>query len=251
MQRLNRSTTSAPKGTAFFLFLGLAVVPFSLRAVGLQVTFSPSLSAAADAWQQIADVFGAGYQPVREFVSSPPNYTDGEPLRAVDTAACAGREVACVGDAEEFSVTAADVSQAHAPKTAAVRACPKLALRARATSLVAATPAVAGPVVRNGFQKQIQALESLGAMNLDILTHTEPLKNEELVKNIQRRIVERSLATPQNFMMLVRVKSLVVPSATKAPQCKVRAALDSVRRIERERAILTTLSSANPDNCEM
>ncbi|PYT03007.1 MAG: hypothetical protein DMF60_19630, partial [Acidobacteria bacterium] len=62
---------------------------------------------------------------------------------------------------------------------------------------------------------------------------------------------ERSLAIPQSLRMLVRVKLPVIPSATKAAQCKVRAALDSARRTERERAMLTSLSSASPDNCEL
>lgn len=250
MQRLNRSTP-APKGTAFFLFLGLAIVPFSLRAAGLQVSFSPSLSAAADAWQQIADVFGSGYQPAREFGLSIPSDPGGEQLRAFDTAACSRREFACASAVNEFSGTVEDVSQFRAPKAAAVRgAYPKIALCARATSL-AAKPTIAAALTKDSLQKQVRALEAMSAVKLETLTHADRLKPEELVKNIERHIGERSLAIPRSFMMLVRVKSPAIPSATRAAQCKVRVALDSVRRVELERAILTSLSSASPDNCEL
>ena len=199
MQRHNRSAP-APRGAAFFLFLGLAIVPLSLRAAGVQVSFNPSLSAAADAWQQIADVFGSGYQPAREFTSSMPADQGIEPLRAFDSSACPNREFACAREVNELSATVEGASKVPVPQAGTTRRlCPRVAL----------------------------------------------------LKNIERQLVERSLAIPQSLTMLVRVKSPAIPSATKAAQCKVRAALDSVRRVERERAILTSLSSASPDNCEL
>ena len=88
-------------------------------------------------------------------------------------------------------------------------------------------------------------------MKFEAVAHGSVLRNDALMRDIERQIVDRVVVTPQSLMMLVRVKSPAIPSATKAAQCKVRAALDSVRRIERERAILTSLSSANPDNCEL
>src|ERR1700730_18022694 len=94
MHRLNRSA-SATRGSAFFLFLSLAIVPISLRAAGVQVSFSPSLSAAADVWRQIADVFGSGYQPARAFDSSASTDQGREPLRAFDSSACPSHEFAC------------------------------------------------------------------------------------------------------------------------------------------------------------
>jgi len=45
MQRLNKPA-HAPLGTAFFLFMSLAIIPVSLKAAGLQTGFSPRLSAA-------------------------------------------------------------------------------------------------------------------------------------------------------------------------------------------------------------
>jgi len=60
MQRINKSGHS-PVGTAFFLVLGLAILPFSLKFAGVQVSFNPQLSGATDAWQQISEVFAASY----------------------------------------------------------------------------------------------------------------------------------------------------------------------------------------------
>jgi hypothetical protein len=99
---------------------------------------------------------------------------------------------------------------------------------------------------------QVRVLGTQSAVKFESATHGELLRNSALLKDIERQLVERSLAIPQSLKMLIRVKSqTITPSATKAAQCKVRAALDSERRIERERAILTSLTSANPDNCEL
>lgn len=63
MYRTDRS--SAPLGLALF-FLSLAIVPVSLRVAGYDVSVSPSLSAAVEAWRTIAGVLGNSSQPVSE-----------------------------------------------------------------------------------------------------------------------------------------------------------------------------------------
>jgi len=250
MQRLNRSAP-APRGSAFFLFLGLAIVPISLKAAGVQVSFSPSLSAAADAWQQIADVFGSGYQPARAFDSSTPTDQGREPSRAFDSSACPSREFACAREVYELSATVEDVSKVLVPQAGATRrGCPRAASRASGAP-AAVEQSIAAAASRESVQRYVRALGTLRAVKLEAVTHGSLLRNDALLKDIEKQIVERSLAIPRSLMMLVRVKSPANPSATKAALCKVRAALDSARRIERERAILTSLSSANPDNCEL
>lgn len=57
----NRSA-GATLGAAF-LFLSFTAVPVSLRAVGLDIHFSPSINAVIDAWDEIAGAFQAGDQP--------------------------------------------------------------------------------------------------------------------------------------------------------------------------------------------
>jgi len=83
-------------------------------------------------------------------------------------------------------------------------------------------------------------------------------RGREELKSAQRRMFERSLRavkdapSGQDLRVLVRMKVPTVPSATKAAECKVRAALDSSLRLERERAAIRNAASlAGPDNCEL
>ncbi|MEK6322059.1 MAG: hypothetical protein AABN33_10280 [Acidobacteriota bacterium] len=243
MLRLNRSA-HAPKGTAFFLFLGLVIVPLSLGAAGFQVSFSPSLSAASDAWHQIADVFGAGYRPAGPFDSSAPGDSGRELLRATGRSACPRSEFACAREFAELSGTV-QVSKVRAAKTGSMRGgCPKAASRASATA-TAVVPNFAVAAPKANLENHVRALQALTAFKLETVTH------KALLKNFEKQIIERSLAIPQSLMMFVRLKSPTIPSATKAAECKVRAALDSARRLERERTMLTGLSSASPYECEL
>lgn len=250
MQRLNRSAP-APRGAAFFLFLGLAIVPFSLRMAGVEVSFSPSLAAAADAWQQIADVFGSGYQPARAFTSSTPADQGIEPLRAFDSSACPSREFACAREVNELSAIVENASKVCVPQAGTTRRlCPR-ASSCASTIPAAVEQSIAAAPSRESLQTDVRTLGMLTNVKFEAVTHGEVVRNDLLLKDVERHIVERSLAIPQSLRMLVRVKFPVIPSATKAAQCKVRAALDSARTVERERAILTSLSSTNPDNCEL
>ena len=62
MQRINKQTT-APFGLAF-IFLGLAIVPVSLKAVGVNFNFSPRVNAVASAWARITGGAVSAYQPL-------------------------------------------------------------------------------------------------------------------------------------------------------------------------------------------
>ena len=245
MQRLNRSA-HAPLGTAFLLFLGLAILPVSLRAAGFQVSFSPSLSAAIDAWQQIADVFGAGYQPAGASNLSVRNDSAREPLKAVDSDACRENIFACAREIEQVSLTLQDVSKVRATKAGYVRGVRGAGPRAGSRTFANTTPLV--PNI--SLEKQTRALEALSAIKLETATR------EELLKSIEKHMVERSfeavknLPIPRSFRVLVQVKRPTIPSATKPAECKVRAALASARRLQLERAMLTSIPFASPDNCE-
>jgi hypothetical protein len=63
MYKTDRS--SAPLGLGLF-FLSLAIVPVSLRVAGYDVSVSPSLSGAVEAWRGIAGALGNSSQPVSE-----------------------------------------------------------------------------------------------------------------------------------------------------------------------------------------
>jgi hypothetical protein len=62
MQRINKQTT-APFGLAF-IFLGLAIVPISLKAVGVNISFGPRVNAVANAWTRITGGPAGAYQPL-------------------------------------------------------------------------------------------------------------------------------------------------------------------------------------------
>ncbi|HEX5735112.1 MAG TPA: hypothetical protein VF131_19935 [Blastocatellia bacterium] len=62
MQRINKQTT-APFGLAF-IFLGLAIVPVSLKAVGVNFNFTPRVNAVASAWARITGGAVSAYQPL-------------------------------------------------------------------------------------------------------------------------------------------------------------------------------------------
>lgn len=63
MVKTDRS--SAPLGLAL-LFLSLAIVPVTLRVAGYDVSISPSLSAALEAWSSVAGVLGNSSQPATD-----------------------------------------------------------------------------------------------------------------------------------------------------------------------------------------
>jgi hypothetical protein len=62
MQRITKQST-APFGLAF-IFLGLAIVPVSLKAVGVSFNFTPRVNAVASAWARITGEAVSAYQPL-------------------------------------------------------------------------------------------------------------------------------------------------------------------------------------------
>lgn len=61
MQKINK-TTSTPL-TMAFLLLSLALLPFSMRAVGFEININPRVGAVVAAWTDVAGVFVVGYHP--------------------------------------------------------------------------------------------------------------------------------------------------------------------------------------------
>ena len=86
MQRINKQTTT-PFGLAF-IFLGLAIVPVSLKAVGVNINFSPRVNAVANAWARITGGAISAYQPLGTVELSALNIfdccTDSSPVEPSD-----------------------------------------------------------------------------------------------------------------------------------------------------------------------
>lgn len=252
MQRINRSA-HAPVGTAFFLFLGLAILPFSLRAAGVQVSFSPRLAAAMDAWQQIAEVFGASYHPAPASELSVVKDLDSDPSNRIESPVRPSSEFACADEVGELPGTVLDVPKARAPKAApALRASPKSASR-RSPAANRVALVVAAEAIKASFEKHAPAIGALGAMKL------ATLKREELLKSIDKQVFKqtfepigevRNLPVSKNIRVLIRVKRAAAGSSAKTAECKVSSALASALRHECERAILTGMTTGSPDHSE-
>ncbi|HWP43626.1 MAG TPA: hypothetical protein VNO14_10355 [Blastocatellia bacterium] len=119
MQTRNRSA-GATLGAAF-LFLSFTAVPISLRAVGLDVRFSPSIDAVIDAWDEIAGAFQAGSQPLstselialnNSNVAAPVEPPDAQPESECQIASRS--EVAETGEACRREAIASTAAQAKA-----------------------------------------------------------------------------------------------------------------------------------------
>jgi hypothetical protein len=248
MQRLNRSA-HAPVGAALFLFLGLAILPISLGVAGVQVSFSPRLSAAMDAWQQIAEVFGASYQPGTASDLSVVNASESDPSNPIDSSTSPSTESACAREPEALTTTLNDVRDPGALKACARRASPRVeSLRSLAAKRVAS-------VVVASFENQARVIGVLGAMKLETVTR------EEMLKSIERQVLKpsfeaiaeiRNLPIPisKSMRVLVRMKRAAAASSAKTAECKVFSALASARRHECERAMLTSMPGTSPDNSE-
>jgi hypothetical protein len=238
---------NTPRTTAFFLFLGLAVLPVSLKVAGFRVGFSPNLSAAGDAWQQIADVFGAGFQTAQTLAVSSQNDSTAERLIAADLSTPSPVEPACRLKSVRVIRSFQAVSTPHSSKSIIV--CPKASSREVASERVT-VPAAAAAAIRVSFEAQMRVLEELGAIKLETATRQELLKRvERSVSNLSLGTV-RNFSIPQSLRMVVRMKPSAIPSAIKAAECKVRAAMELEQRLERERAMLSASPATGPDYCE-
>lgn len=248
MQRLNRST-HAPAGTVFFLVLGLAILPVSLRAAGVQVSFSPRLSAAMDAWQQMAEVFGVNYGPGTATDLSVVKDSDSDAATPTDDGVDLRSEFACAReDAREDLSAKPDLCEARALKAAPVR-------RGSSKQTPRYSPASkrAALAVGFSFEGRERPIGTPDAMKIEMIAREGLLKSLGLQvfrKNLEEKVELRDRQLSKNLRLLVRVRRGVAPSATKTAECKVFAALASARRLECQRAMLTSTSSTSLDNSE-
>jgi hypothetical protein len=254
MQRINRSA-HAPVGTAVFLFLGLAILPVSLRVAGVQVSFSPRLSAASDAWQQIADVFGASYVAAPAAELCVVKDLDVDPATPAETCTRPRSDFACAGDFEKSAVQRADANSTRERK-------PAFAFRAASKSESIGVPganrvalSVAAEAIKTSFENQISRNDAMRAMKIDIATQNELVK--DLRKQVFMRGFEpptadqiRNLTLPKGMRVLVHTKRATAGLLPRTAECKVYSALAQARRQECERAGLISNLPTGTDNSE-
>ena len=239
MQRLNKPA-HAPAGIAFFLFLGLAIVPVSLKAAGVHLSFSPRLSAAVDAWKQISEVFGSSYQqdPVPELPALASSDSDAPSI--TDHVECPHSLIACAGDAEELAL--------NTPKARS-----RVVLRsfcsqeARAKSAVPALPSatliqpnVGGAAAEATLEESTKFLKALATMKLETAVYKVRFKDMErhvLQRSFEQRDSLRNFPIPTNLRVLIQMKPPVAaPSgARRSVECKrVASAVTQKDDVEQE-----------------
>ncbi|HSE36381.1 MAG TPA: hypothetical protein VLG74_03705 [Blastocatellia bacterium] len=252
MQRINRSA-HAPVGTAVLLFLGLAIVPVSLRAAGVRISISPRLAAATDAWQQVAEVFGASYHPAPPAELSVVRDLNGGPSTIESSQCTRSGYFACAQEPRELPSTAVEASDVLSLKSSPERrSAPKPAAR-RSLSSHQVEIVIAAEAIKASIEKQAPALEALGALRVSTFKRGELIKSldKRLFKQTFRPIVEfRSPVDSENMKVFVHLRRAVAGSSAKSAERKVFSALASARRRECDSAILTGVPTDRLDHSE-
>jgi hypothetical protein len=265
MQQTGKSTHTSV-GAAFFLFLALAVIPFSLKAVGVEESLSPRLAAATDAWRQVAEAFGGGFQPGAPAELAAVNYAESELAKPIEEAIYSGErgcehEIACISqtgcDRETAceNETACEREMDALPKEPANNRDANLRKVDRARTICGKSSERSHPLAARGqLAMHVDAIEAallakpveaLRFLPLDPaiekqwgnLLETHMRRGDfQMLSEIKRRQMEKELR------VVVKMKS---PAASrKAAECKVRTAMASAMRLISE-------PIAAPDNCEL
>jgi len=259
MQRINKSGHS-PVGTAFFLVLGLAILPFSLKFAGIQVSFNPQLSGATDAWQQISEVFAASYHTGLPADLSV-NREQEKDQQQQDSEECtdSASEYACNGEPDEEFDTISNSSKAVVPDTT----CTKRTAKTRVKHVTASAPPVASIVVAGTLVRHL-ALNAVNSLNFASEQRIERLKAQEVqrkteyLKNIEIELFKNGIPSvnftkntsiPKNLKVQVRFKKPATASGENTA-CKVFSSLTMERRRQCDRASLVSIPVVNVDNSE-
>ena len=246
MRRLNRST-SAPLGTAFFLFVSLAIIPVSLKAAGLQLGFTPRLSAAIEIWAEVAAVFGPNNGVVSGAELAALISSDSTPSNAANDDACPLQQYACDRDADEASPASREIAATFTKAAKFPQASRKLASRSCAKDKVVET-GVAPAQINVDVDGGARIFRAFNRQKFETTMQREVVSKLERIINT-RGLDQTSnpLPIPKSFRLLIRLKQSATSSVTGA-ECKARAALDATGRLER--ASLNGIPAA-PDNCDL
>ena len=250
MQRINRSA-HAPVGTAVFLFLGLAILPVSLKATGVQISFSPRLSAAAEAWQQVAEVFGASFHPAPESQLSVVREPELVP-EIEQTGSLAVTESVCKRASSDSTAPQIEGSGARNTKANPRAQSAKMSLR-RSVSMNHLLTTVATEEVNTSFGKNPSMFGALEALKVAKLKQVKlPINIDQPLFNFSFDPVVELKRKPgtRNVSVLVRLNKAVAGMSSKAAERKVFSAMATARRRECDRASLSGSTLAIPDHSE-
>ena len=238
-------------GTAFFLFLGLAIVPVSLKAAGVNVSFSPRLSAAVEAWKQISEVFGRSYQASAESELASLTSSDNDVPTVPDNAGCTHRWIACARDAEELSLSLPEASSTTSLKVLSSRQARTKVTSHASPNTTWVNQSLARAAFKENLEKEARVPDAPGTIRFATAAR------EEFVKSIERQVLQRGFGQrglvvpiPASLRVLIRMKSSVAPTARRTAECKVRAAFADAARAETRQETPSTATSSL-DNCDL
>jgi hypothetical protein len=251
----NGKSTHTSVGAAFFLFLGLAVIPFSLKAVGLEESLSPRLAAATDAWRQVAEAFGGGFQPGVPADLAAVNYPDSEfsnPAAEPSLSAEPGcaHQTACEREIEAPATVALNIRDANSQTAGIAKAACRKSSE-RACPLASQSPlAMHADAIRAALlATPIEALRSLqvdSAIEKEWVTVLERRMRRGEIRSLSEM---KRMQIPHELRVVLQMKSPV--ASRKAAECKVRTAMASTMGLDLQRTRLTSEPLAGPDNCEL
>src|SRR5262245_4363656 len=244
--RRTHKTAHAPLGAGFFLFLGLAMLPLSMRAAGIQISFNPSLYAANDALSQIAGMLGASYQS--EVPSESCRLIDSDPEPANEPN-LEQREVACAYDS---------IVQLEANRDSSA---PKAVRSKRVQCVESSSPKRIAPVVAllkterlsRRLDNQEVVFQALKAIKPETLFPNGVLvgiPSHALKVKSETKVDVRGWPIPEDLRVFLRMRPTSV--APKPTETKVKA-LASVRQAicPRAQQFAAPATSPDTDNSEL
>lgn len=211
--KTNHKSSSTPLAMTF-LFLSLAIVPVSMKATG----FSPKLSAVVDAWNQIAGIFGDGYQAAQttellalnqsEASETPAPASDSccreTLLASLDTPlvvesepapASVAEEAASNSERKQCAVTAKKRHQTKRAQMTIAQAASETRREFRVVSLEVQEMTTVAPVVPVEAMKALETHAALRLANLNLNRALRNLPVPKEMKDVKVLIKAKSLAS--------------------------------------------------------
>lgn len=222
MYRTDRSI--APLGLAVF-FLSLAIVPVSLRVAGYDVSVSPSLSAAVEAWRGIAGVLGNSSQPASDTeLSLVKKYSFAEETpKSVEQPVVAEACNKNVNSDQEIDLQASWVTSEPAPASVVPAVQPKARAKARRSSAISPRVIVAR-LQRQGAAELPGLLRTAARVKAASVTCPQ----REAARLRVRELVRRSLTLSETLLpvqlrrdlqVFVKMKPIALFSYPRMPWC--------------------------------
>jgi hypothetical protein len=259
MQKINK-TTSAPLAAAFFA-LSLAIMPFSLKVVGLTLSLNPSMYAVVDVWNQIAGSFGSGYQPATSAELIAISNLDSN--KASDATMDAANGISLLAKLEQI-----EPEQNYQPQFSAIEAENLDASAPQVKSVKVASPRchTVKRVGADSYYREIQARISQHAEELKAAETAQRAlaARSEQLKGLDKHLAAvrfdigkmlKSFTFNKDVRVFVKVKPVKPMAAPKLTACDLRTALTGEKSAEirqsESQAHEAESFTTSFDNCEL